>query len=182
MRALLLLVTSLFALALAVPFPAAGHLTTEPAFLAARSVQRLVLTVHNDREATMTGFRLTVPDGLRILSAGGDEGWSEAVEAVSATWTGGSLAPLEPVVFEVRVEAGAVEPGPAELLGDQLYADGETITWPVALTVVPPGDTPNGDSAVGGTAIAILAVLGTLVIATFGLVVWQRRRPPHQEA
>ena len=165
------------AVALAAPGLASAHLSVEPGFLAAGSAEQLVLTVHNDRDQTMTGFRLTVPRGFRILGAGSVEGWSDAMDGPTATWTEGSLAPLEPVVFEVEVEAVDVEPGPVELRGDQLYADGESITWPVPLTVVPPGQSTTGESeAVTGTAVAILTILGTLVVATFGLVFWQRRR------
>jgi hypothetical protein len=176
---LLFLTPPLAAVALLSPARATAHLTPEPSFVAAGSEQQLVLTVHNDRDATMTGFRLTVPEGLRILAAGGDEGWSEAVAGPTATWTGGALEPFEPVVLEVDVDVAALEPGTVELRGDQLYADGESISWPVPLTVVPPGGstTPVVESeAVTGTAIAILSILGVLVVATFGLVFWQRRR------
>jgi hypothetical protein len=162
--------------ALAAAGPAGAHLTPEPSFVAAGSEQQLLLTVHNDRDATMTGFRLTVPEGFRILAAGGDEDWSEAVEGARATWTGGALEPLEPVVFEVDVAVAALEPGTVELRGDQLYADGESISWPVPMTVVPPGGSTTGDVAITGTAIGILAILGALVFASFGLVFWQRRR------
>jgi len=176
-RARFLSISALAAVLLVLPQPASAHLSVEPAFLAAGSAERLVLTVHNDRDETMTGFRLTVPRGFRILGAGSVEGWSDAKAGPTATWTGGSLAPLEPVVFEVDVKAAGVEPGPVELQGDQLYADGESITWPVPLTVVPPGQSTTGESeAVTGTAVAILTILGTLAVATFGLVFWQRRR------
>jgi hypothetical protein len=158
--------------------PAAAHLTPEPAFLEAGSKQRIVLTVHNDRDATMTGFRLSVPEGFRIVGTGGDGSWNESVEGASATWSGGSLEAFQPTDFEVDLEAATAPPGPATLRGDQLYADGEPLSWPVALTVVPAGESAPGDDGVGTTAIVILAVLGALVVASFGLVFWQRRRPP----
>jgi uncharacterized protein YcnI len=170
------LVAGVAVVALVAPAPASAHLTPEPSFVAAGSEQQLVLTVHNDRDATMTGFRLTVPEGFRILAAGGEEGWSEAVAGARATWTGGALEPLEPVVFEVDVAVAALEPGTVELRGDQLYADGESVTWPVPLTVVPAGETTTVGFAITRTGIAILAVLGALVVGTFGLVFWQRRR------
>src|SRR5919106_4387317 len=89
------------------PVTASAHLSAEPAFLAVGSKQRIVLTVHNDRDATMTGFRLTVPKGFRIHGTGGDESWNEAVggAGATATWTGGSLAAFRPTTFEVDVEA-----------------------------------------------------------------------------
>jgi hypothetical protein len=173
-RAPLLILASLVALALVAPLPAAAPLTTEPSFVAAGSRERLVLTVHNDRDETMTGFRLTVPEGLRILGAGGDDDWNGTFERGSATWTGGALPPLEPVTFEVEVEASGVEPAVVELRGEQLYADDESTTWPVPLTVVPSGD--ETEASLDTPAIALLSILGLLVVATFGLVVWQRRR------
>jgi hypothetical protein len=183
-RTFVTLVSIFFAVALALvaSSSAGAHLTAEPAFLSVGSKQRLVLTVHNDRDAEMTGFRLTVPAGFRILGTGGGETWNEVVEEATASWTGGSLGPFEPTTFEVDVEAAGVEPGPVVLRGDQLYADGETVSWPVALTVVPPGGSAgDDDAAVGGTAVVILSVLGALVVGTFLLVFWQRRRGSLQE-
>lgn len=166
------------AVALVAALPASAHLTPDPSFVAAEGAQRLTLTVHNDRDAVMTGFRLALPDGLRLLDAGGDEPWAATVEGAgaTATWAGGALAPFEPVVFEIHVDASGVAPGTVELRGDQLYADGETTTWPVPLTVVPPGESVADDEAVTGTGIAILGVLVVLAAGTFGLALWQRRR------
>jgi hypothetical protein len=155
---------------------AAAHLTPEPALLALGSTQRIVLTVHNDRDATMTGFRLTVPKGFRIHAAGGDESWGNVVEGATATWSGGSLEAFSPTTLEAELEATGVAPGPVVLRGDQLYADENTVSWPVTLTVVPAGTGTGGDDAVGGTAVVILVVLGLLVVGTFALVFWQRRR------
>jgi hypothetical protein len=171
------------AVVLVAPAAVPAHLSADPAFLAVGDPQRLELTVHNDRDVTMTGFRLTVPTGFTILGAGGDDAWSGVVEGSSATWSGASLEPFQPVTFEVDVEAAGVEPGAVSIRGDQLYGDGETVSWPVPLTVLPFG-TSTGDTetdSVGATAIAILSILGVLVVGTFGLVLWQRRRGPLQE-
>jgi hypothetical protein len=165
------------ATALVLAESAAAHLTPEPAFLAAESKQRIVLTVHNDRDAEMTGFRLTVPNGFRILGTGGDGSWNESVDGAAASWTGGSLEAFQPTTFEVDLEAATVEPGPVVLRGDQLYADGEPLSWPVPLTVVPAGESTLVTSeGLGAAAIAILVVLGALVVASFALVFWLRRR------
>ena len=93
------------------PPSASAHLSAEPAFVAAGSKERIVLTVHNDREATMTGFRLTVPEGFRIHGTGGDGSSNEAVDGAGATasWTEGSLAAFRPTTFEVDVEATGVD-------------------------------------------------------------------------
>jgi uncharacterized protein YcnI len=172
-----LIVSFAAALAVAVPFSASAHLTPEPAFLAVGSKQRIVLTVHNDRDEEMTGFRLSVPAGLRVLGTGGASGWNEVVEGATASWTGGSVDPDTPVTFEVDLEAAAVPPGTVELQGDQLYADDEAVRWPLTLTVVPPGGSaPEEDAGLGATAVVVLAVLGALVVGLFALVFRQRRR------
>jgi hypothetical protein len=158
---------------------AAAHLAVDPSFLAVAGKQRFVLTVHNDRDQPMTGFRLTVPDGVRIIGTGGGSGWNETVEGGAAIFGGSTLAPDTPVDFEVDLEAVSVEPGPVELEGDQLYAaDDESVTWPVSLTIVPEGaSAPADDSgAFSETSIAILGALGVLVVASFAAVFWQRRR------
>lgn len=172
-------VTSLLAAATALLLaaPAAAHLAAEPNYLPVGGKQRIALTVHNDRDETMTGFRLTAPDGLRILGTGGGSGWNEVAEEGTATFSGGSLAPDTPVVFEVDVEAVTTEPGTLDLTGDQLYPDGESVTWDVALTVVPPGAGPPSDEGGDATAIVLLAVVGALLLVGVVLV-WRLRRRP----
>jgi hypothetical protein len=125
-----------------------------------------------------------VPAGLRIIGTGGGSGWNETVEGDAAIFGGSSLAPDTPVDFEVDLEAVSVEPGTVELEGDQLYAaDDESVTWPVSLTIVPEGASApaDDDGAFSGTSIAILAVLGLVVVASFAAVFWQRRSGPLQE-
>jgi hypothetical protein len=180
-RELTVVPAAVFALAtvgLLLASPAAAHLSAEPAFVASGSKQRIVLTVHNDRDAAMTGFRLTVPEGFRIVGTGGDGSWKEAVSEATASWTGGSLAAFRPTTFEVDLEAAGAAPGPVVLRGDQLYAGEEMVSWPVTLTVVPAGGSAGGHDAVGTSAIVILSVLGALAVGTFALVFWQRRRDP----
>ena len=163
--------------------PAVAHLFAEPSFLPVGGKQRIALTVHNDRDQTMTGFRLTAPAGIRILGTGGGSGWNEFVEGETARWSGGSLAPDTPVVFEVDVEAVTTEPGTVELVGDQLYPGDESVTWEVSLTVVPPGGAPPSDEGgVVATAIVFLAVVGALVLAGVAFLYWRRHRDePLQE-
>jgi hypothetical protein len=163
-------------IALALPFAAAAHLTADPAFLFAGGTQRLAVTVHNDRDAPMTGFRLVAPAELRILGTGGAPGWNEVLDGSTATWSGASVAPNEPVTFEVDLDAVSAEPGTVELQGDQLYADG-SVPWPLTLTIVPPGgEVPSEDDGLGTAAVVVLVVLGALVLALAAFVVWQRRR------
>ena len=170
-------VTCIFALVtvLAAAQPAVAHLSAEPSFLPVGGKQRLALTVHNDRDETMTGFRLTAPAGIRILGTGGGSGWNEFVEGETARWSGGSLAPDTPVVFEVDVEAVTTEPGTVELTGDQLYPGDESVTWEVSLTVVPPGEGPPAERGSGAVVAAVAAVSG-LALAAIAFLIWRRRR------
>jgi hypothetical protein len=163
--------------------PAAAHLSAEPSFLSVGGKQRIALTVHNDRDETMTGFRLTAPAGIRILGTGGGSGWNEFVEGASARWSGGNLAPNTPVVFEVDVEATTTGPGTVELAGDQLYPGDESVTWEVSLTIVPPGEgAPPDEDGVLATAIVGLAVAGALALVVVALLYRRRHRgEPLQE-
>ena len=162
--------------ALLLPGTALAHLFVEPASIEEGGKQRFVLTVHNDRDAPMTGFTLTAPDGVVILGTGGGSGWNEVVDdtGTTATWSGSMLAPDTPVTLEVDLEAATVEPGPAELQGDQLYADGQSVRWPVTLTVLPVGGATD-TGHVDGAAIVILAILGLILVGTI-LLVWRQRR------
>jgi hypothetical protein len=157
--------------------PAAAHLSAEPSFLPVGGKQRIALTVHNDRDETMTGFRLTAPEGIRILGTGGGSGWNELVEGASARWSGGSLAPDTPVVFEIDVEAVTTEPGTVDLAGDQLYPGGDSVNWEVSLTVVPPGAGPPADEdGMLATAIVTVAVVGALALVVAAFLYRRRHR------
>jgi hypothetical protein len=170
--------TCLFAIAatLLLAHPAAAHLSAEPSFLPVGGKQRIALTVHNDRDETMTGFRMTAPEGIRILGTGGGSGWNELVEGASARWSGGSLAPDTPAVFEVDVEAVTTEPGTFDLEGDQLYPGGESVTWEVSLTVVPPGAGPPANEDGSGAVVAAVAAVAGLALAAIAFQLWRRRR------
>ena len=149
----------LAALTLVLSAPALAHLQVEPPSIEVGGKQRFLLTVHNDREETMTAFRLVAPaSSLQILGTGGASGWNEVVEGATATWSGGTLAPDTPATFEVDLEAIAQEPGPAELEGVQLYAGGESVSWPFTLTVLPVGGSVEEDG--GGLGSSAVVVLG----------------------
>jgi hypothetical protein len=164
------------AAALLLAHPAAAHLAAEPSFLPVGGKQRIALTVHKDRDEAMTGFRLTAPEGIHIIGTGGGSGWNEFVEGESARWSGASLAPDTPVVFEVDVEAVTTEPGTVELVGDQLYPGGESVTWEVSLTVVPPGaGAPTDEGGSAAVVVAVAAVAG-LALAAIAFLLWRRRR------
>jgi hypothetical protein len=163
-------VLALVVAALSAP-PASAHLLVDPPFLTAGATETLVVTVHNDRSETMTGFELTVPAGARIASISTTAGWSGEVNGRVARWTGGELEGGTPVDFEVALGAPAAE-GPVELLGDQLYPGGDTVAWPFTLTVVPASD---GNGGFGTTSLVGLTVVGLLALGTVAFVLVRRR-------
>jgi uncharacterized protein YcnI len=168
---------ALGALALAFPAVAGAHLSVTPAFLVAGATQELAVTVHNDRDTTMTGFELVVPADFRIVSISTTPGWSGGVEGRTATWTGGAVAAAEPVTFELALEASAAA-GSAELRGDQLYPDGKVVEWPLDMTIVPASEAGDDFSWVG---IWFVALVGLLALAAIAFLLVRRRRRPLQE-
>jgi uncharacterized protein YcnI len=165
-------VAVLLGLALLIAQQAAAHLSVTPAFLTAGETEELVVTVHNDRDETMTGFELTVPRELRIASIRTAPGWNGGVRDRTATWTGGTLAPNTPASFELAIEAPDVT-GPVELEGGQLYPDGEVVEWPLEMTVVPPDGKGEEFSYAGPWLWAVLLLLA---LATVGFGLFRRRR------
>ncbi len=71
----------------------------------------------------MTGFSITAPPGLVIEHAHEVDGWTETLEASTATWADGSLAPDGDIPFGATIAADA-EPGVVEVIARQRYADG----------------------------------------------------------
>ena len=157
--------------ALVAAAPAGAHVTAEPAFLAAGSTATLRLTGPNERDEPMTGFSLTVPRDFRIVAAQSADGWSADVQETGVSWSGGSLAPEADATFTVELEAPA-GPGPAELQAKQLYAGGEIVDWPVALTVIPSSE-PSSQNI--GWAV-LTAVVGLGVLTVIGLALLRRTR------
>jgi uncharacterized protein YcnI len=149
-----------------------------PPFLYAQGRQTLALSAPNERNAPMTGFRATVPDGLRVLRADPESGWKSTVEGTTATWTGGASGPGDAPTFVLELAARA-QPGPAELQAVQEYPDGSVVRWPVSLTIVP------GDVSEAGQVDRwkILVFVGSLGLLVFGTIVFaaRRRRRPLQE-
>jgi MYXO-CTERM domain-containing protein len=156
------------ALALVLAAPAAAHIEAVPGFLDADGGGVVSLTAHNDRRVTMTEFAVTVPAGLRIEEAGEITGWSASTDGQVATWAGGSLAPEQPETFDLVLDASG-EPGTVSLQAVQRYPDGESLEWPIALTLVP-ADEASGD-------VWVYAVVGAgFLLAAAGLALAWRRR------
>jgi uncharacterized protein YcnI len=161
------------ALALLLAAPAAAHVTVEPPFLYAQGTQRLALSAPNERNAPMTGFSATVPDGVRVVHAHPASGWESEVTGSTATWLGGSVEPGEEATFELELEAFA-QPGPVEIEAVQQYPDDTVVPWRVALTLVPGSVVESG---VARWQVAIfVAALGLLVLATIVFAARRRRR------
>jgi uncharacterized protein YcnI len=161
-------VCSVVALVLAAP--AAPHVVAMPAFLPSGSSESISFSGPNERDAPMTAFSLTVPDGLVIEHAHEVDGWSESLEGSTATWTGGSLAPDVEETFGATIDAEA-EPTALRVTAEQRYDDGSVVTWPVALTITPAEDTPSQNLALA----AVIGLLGLLVVAAIAMLAWRRR-------
>lgn len=162
--------------ALFVAAPATAHIEAVPPFVAAGDSDTISLTVPNERDAPMTGFRVVVPSDFRIVAARPAEGWGVEVKGASANWHGGSLSPGAETTFTLEVEA-PTEPGPATLEAEQHYPDEAVARWGVYLTVTPAAEPPSQNL---GWAV-VTAVLGLLALAAFGIFVWRRRSAPLQE-
>ena len=151
--------------ALLLAAPASAHVTVTPSFVAARDTQELVFSAPNERSAPMTGFSVSVPDGFRIVEAGHQPTWHPVVLGPRVTWSGGSLPAGQEAEFTVELR-GPSTPGAVELEGQQLYASGAVVRWPVGFTVIP-GSQPSQHLglaavvAVGGLFVTVLVVLVT---------------------
>lgn len=164
-------------LALWAAAPAAAHVIASPAFLAQGSTQTIELSVPNERDAPMTAFTVTAPEGIDIASAEESTGWEAVVEGQTATWSGGSLPAALSETFGLEIRATAA-PGSAELEAEQLYADGKA-RWPVSLTIVPA--TGSSSSGGSGLVIGVIVAIGALAAAAIALLAWRRRKGPPQE-
>ncbi len=151
---------------------AGAHIDATPAFLEANASGLISLTVHNDRQAPMDGFAIVAPAELRIDDIGALEGWEGSVDETTATWTGGSLPAAQAETFGVVVEAPP-DPGTVSLRAEQRYPDGEVVSWPVALTVVP-GD----ESSTPAYVWVLVGGVGLLVLTGVALA-WKRRGQAH---
>ena len=171
------IVAATFLAALCAAAPAGAHVIASPTFLAQGSTETIELAVPNERDAPMTAFAVTVPDGIAIKAAEPTAGWDAAVDGRTATWSGGSVPSVLSETFGLTIEAN-VEPGPVELDAEQRYADGK-VRWPVSLTIVPgTGPSSSGGS---GLVIGVIVVVGVLVGAAIAALAWHRRSRPLQE-
>jgi hypothetical protein len=156
------------ALALVLATPAEAHIGATPGFLEADGSGDVSLTVHNDRQVTMTELAVTVPAGLRIDEVGDVTGWTASTEGQVATWAAGSLAPAQGETFDLVLHA-STEPGTVVLQAVQRYPDGESTEWDVPLTVIP------ADEASSSFWVYAVVAVGLLLAAAGVVLAWRRR-------
>jgi uncharacterized protein YcnI len=149
---------------------ASAHVVATPAFLPTGSSESVTFSGPNERDAPMTAFALTVPEGVEIEHAHEVAGWEEAVDGSTATWTGGPLGPNVEQGFGATLRADA-EPGIVELQAEQRYADGSVVSWPVSLTVTPATDSPSQNLALAG----VVGLIGLLLVVAVAMLAWRRR-------
>ena len=154
----------------------AAHVLPQPQFLATGGTATLLLAGPNERDETMTGFSVTVPDGLRIVHARDTGQWEASVNGSTATWAGGGLEPLVEETFELHLDVSAT-PGLVTLETEQRYPGDETVRWPVSLTIVPGSE----DAAQNLGWALVAALVGLLLTAAIVALAWRRRSGPLQE-
>jgi uncharacterized protein YcnI len=154
---------------------AAAHVVPTPSFLTGGGVSTLTLEAPNEREAPMTGLRVTVPERFRIASARSSGPWRASVSGRVATWRGGRLQARRTERFTLDVEAPD-EAGSVDLAAAQLYPGGDVVRWTVPVTVVP-GNEPSQNLE----AALVAGVIGILGMTAVALFIWQRRVKPLQE-
>jgi uncharacterized protein YcnI len=157
--------------ALLVAAPAAAHVTIAPPFVPANGTDIVSLTGPNEREESMTGFEVSVPNEFRILHAHPAEGWDESVQGSRASWTGGSLAPGAEATFRLELEAPST-PGTGTLEALQRYPRGAVVTWDVGLTVTP----ESGSSSQNLGWALVVALIGVAVLVALGVALLRRPR------
>jgi uncharacterized protein YcnI len=155
--------------ALAIVPSAAAHVVVSPAFVQSEATESIDLTGPNERDVPMTGFAVTVPDGLDIVHAHGPDGWEASIAGRTATWNGGTVAAGAEATFGLVLDVTA-DPGTVELQAQQRYRDG-VVRWPISLTVTPAAEGPSENLALAG----VVGLIGALVIAAGATLAWRRR-------
>ena len=156
--------------ALILAAPAAAHVVATPAYLPSKSSESITFEVPNERAMPMTEFTVTAPPGLVIHHANPVTGWTGVADGTSATWTGGSLPPKQTERFAILLKAD-VDPGLVQLDAKQLYDDGNVVSWPVQITVLPAAESPSQNLALAG----VVALIGVLMVVAIAMVAWRRR-------
>jgi len=155
---------------------AQAHVLPAPTFVHSGEQQTITLAGENERRERMNGLSVTVPAGVTILGASeSGRGWPATVGEDEASWTGCCLAPGSIGSFALELVADG-EPRSVTLDVRQLYPDGRSVRWPVALAVLP-APQPSGSLA---TTLAVGAVGLVVTLGVVGLA-WLRRSRPSPE-
>lgn len=150
--------------------PGAAHVLPVPSFIPAGDSRLVELSFPNERDRAMVGFSVSAPPALEIVRAHPAEGWQETFDGSKAAWRGGSLAPKAATTFSVELRA-ETEPGPVELEAEQLFDDGATADWAVAMTVTPATKEPSQNLGLAG----VIGLIGLVVVAAVVVLAWRRR-------
>ncbi|HEU0247632.1 MAG TPA: hypothetical protein VFR38_11155 [Gaiellaceae bacterium] len=150
--------------------PGSAHVIPSPSFIPSGDAQLVELSFPNERDRTMVGFSVAAPTSLEIVHAHPAKGWQETFDGSKATWRGGSLAPEAATTFSVELRT-ETEPGPVELEAEQLFDDGATVDWAVAMTVTPATEEPSQNLGLAG----VIGLIGLVVVAAVVVLAWRRR-------
>jgi uncharacterized protein YcnI len=159
---------------------ARAHVTVMPAFAASGGEVIVTVDTPNERAgAPMSALAVTLPAGLRAEPADQPEtpGWTLHAAGRTVSWDGGSLAPDASAQFKLRLEADGA-PGAVSIRVEQRYADGRSVQWTPAFTVLPPAHEAPSQHL--GRAL-VAAVVGLAVIALSLVAVRRLRRGSLQE-
>lgn len=170
-----LAISACSALALVLAAPAGAHVILKTPFVYASASSELELEVPNELDVSMTALHVAVPNGFRINAAQSEGDWVPRVTPTTVSWTGGRLPPRATTTFRLTVDAPAT-PGAVSLDATQHYQGGGSVPWPVDLTVLP-AEEPSQQL---GRAL-VVGLIGLLVLAVLGVLLWRRRGSSLQE-
>ncbi len=120
-------------LALAGASSAFAHVVVSPKTAPAGAYETFTTSVPNEKDISVTGIRVVVPDGVESVTPTVKPGWEiqtkktgEKVTEIS--WTGGSIGPelRDTFTFSARV---AAESGEINWKAYQTYQDGSVAAW-----------------------------------------------------
>jgi YD repeat-containing protein len=119
---------------LAFPAAASAHVEMSPERVDPGSFTLFTVLSPNESEQSLTGLRLTVPDGMEVDGAASTPGFTtqlvrdQSHRIVAISWQGGSVAPDDLALFRFSASVGSSDTT-LHLVGVQTFADGTTKVW-----------------------------------------------------
>lgn len=165
------------AVLLALPAAASAHVEMSPDRVDPGSFTLYTVLSPNESDQTLTGLRLTVPDGMEIDAAAATPGFmtelvrDQSHRVVAVSWQGGSVAADDLGLFRFSASVGTSE-ATLHLVGVQTFSDGSTKVWKTPVVEV--ASEPAGSSSDTTGRSLGAAALG-LAAAAFA-VSFRRRR------